>query len=173
MWTYLARRLIQALFTLLIITGLCFILTRLSADPMSQYSNKSNITEADRVRIRANLGLDKPIPFQYLRWLELSAQGDLGNSFFSHQPVSLLISQRLPMTLVLMITAEIITILLALGLGILSAVREYSFIDNLITSLSFIGYSMPIFFIALGLILIFAVEFKSLGWPYLPTGADI
>jgi peptide/nickel transport system permease protein len=173
MWSYLVRRLVQGFFTLLVITVLCFVLARLSADPMAQYANKPNISQADRERLRAKLGLDQPLPIQYLRWLQLSAQGDLGNSFFSHQPVSLLISQRLPMTLVLMITAEIITILVALLLGIVSAVREYSLIDNIITSLSFVGYSMPIFFIALGLILVFAVQFKSLGWPYLPTGADI
>jgi peptide/nickel transport system permease protein len=173
MWSYLARRLIQGLLTLFIITMLCFVLTRLSADPMSQYANKANISQADRERLRARLGLDKPLPVQYLKWLQLSVQGDLGNSFFSHQPVSLLISQRLPLTLELMITSEIITVLLSLGLGIVSAVHEYSLLDNIVTSLSFVGYSMPIFFIALGLILIFAVQFKALGWPYLPTGADI
>ena len=58
-------------------------------------------------------------------------------------------------------------------LGIISAVKQYSLLDNVITTFSFIGYSMPIFFIALGLILIFAVQFKAMGWPYMPTGADI
>lgn len=173
MWTFLARRLIQGLFALVIITALCFILTRLSGDPMSQYANKPGITPEARAQIRIKLGLDKPLPVQYLKWLQLVLQGELGDSLFSHQPVSLLISQRLPLTLVLMITAEIITVFIALGLGIISAVRQYSFIDNLITSLSFIGYSMPIFFIALGLMLIFAVKFKAMGLPYLPTGADI
>jgi peptide/nickel transport system permease protein len=72
-----------------------------------------------------------------------------------------------------MITAEAITITLALILGIVAAVRQYSWVDNIITTFSFIGYSMPIFFIALGLMLIFAVQFKSWGLPYLPTGADI
>jgi peptide/nickel transport system permease protein len=173
MWTFLARRLIQGLFALLIITALCFILTRLSGDPMAQYANKPGITPEAREKIRIKLGLDKPLPIQYVKWLQLAVQGELGYSLFSQQPVSLLISQRLPMTLVLMFTAEIITIFLALGLGILSAVRQYTFIDNLITSLSFIGFSMPIFFIALGLMLIFAVKFKALGLPYLPTGADV
>jgi peptide/nickel transport system permease protein len=173
MWTFLARRLIQGLFALLIITILCFILTRLSGDPMAQYANKPGITPEARAQIRIKLGLDKPLPVQYLKWLQLALQGELGDSLFSHQPVSLLIFQRLPLTLVLMFTAEIITIFIALGLGILSAVRQYSFADNVITSLSFIGYSMPIFFIALGLMLIFAVKFKALGWPYLPTGADV
>jgi peptide/nickel transport system permease protein len=173
MWTYLARRLIQGIFTLLIITILCFILTRLSGDPMAQYANKPGITPEAREQIRIKLGLDKPLPVQYLKWLQLALQGELGDSLFSHQSVALLISQRLPMTLVLMLTAEFITVLVALGLGILSAVRQYSFTDNLITSLSFIGFSMPIFFIALGLMLIFAVKFKAMGLPYLPTGADV
>jgi len=103
----------------------------------------------------------------------LAVQGELGNSFFSKQPVSTMIAQRLPMTIILMVTAEIITLTVALILGIISAVKQYSFLDNLITTFSFIGFSMPIFFIALGLILIFAVKFKQMGWPYMPTGADI
>ncbi|MCJ7583470.1 MAG: ABC transporter permease [Anaerolineales bacterium] len=173
MWSYLARRLVQALFTLLIITVLCFILTRLSADPLAQYATNPNMSAADRAALRERLGLNRPLPVQYLRWLGLAVQGELGKSFFSKQPVSLMIAQRLPMTLILMVTAEIITLAVALILGIISAVKQYSFLDNLITTFSFVGYSMPIFFIALGLILIFAVKFKQMGWPYMPTGADI
>jgi peptide/nickel transport system permease protein len=173
MWTYLARRLVQGFFTLIIITMVCFTLTRLSADPMAQYANRPGVTQADKDRIRKELGLDQPLPVQYIRWLGLVAQGDLGNSFFSKQPVLKMIGERLPLTIYLMLTAEIITIIASLTLGIISAVKKYTWVDNLITSLSFIGFSMPIFFIALGLMLIFAVEFKARGWFYLPTGADI
>jgi peptide/nickel transport system permease protein len=173
MWAYLVRRFVQALFILFIITILCFILTRLSSDPMSQYANKPGITAADRAAIAKNLGLDRPMPVQYARWLTLAVQGDLGNSFFSRQPVTLMISQRLPLTLELMVTSEIVIILVSLGLGLVAAVKQYSFTDNLITSFSFIGYSMPIFFIAFGCIEIFAVQFKAWHLPYLPTGADI
>lgn len=173
MWTYIARRLIQGLFTLLIITVLCFILTRLSSDPLAQYATNPNMSAADRAALRERLGLNQPLPVQYLKWLGLAVQGELGKSFFSKQPVATMIGQRLPLTLILMTTAEIITVFIALGLGILSAVRQYTLVDNVITSLSFIGFSMPIFFIALGLMLIFAVKFKQMGWPYLPTGADI
>ena len=197
MWAYLGRRIFQALITLLIITMVCFLLTRLSSDPMAQYANKQGLTQADKDRIRHSLGLDRTIPVewihwmklspaaekkvveasgipvQYFSWLGLALQGELGNSFFSKQPVSVMIGQRLSMTLTLTITAEICTLVLALALGIISAVKQYSLLDNVITSFSFIGYSMPIFFIALGLILIFAVKFKQMGWPYLPTGADI
>ena len=173
MWSYIARRLVQAVFTLLIITIVCFILTRLSADPLAQYATNPNMSAADRAALRERLGLNQPIPIQYLKWIGLAVQGDMGLSFFSKQPVLGMIGQRLPMTLVLMVTAEIFTLTFALLLGIISAVKQYSLLDNVITSFSFIGFSMPIFFIALGLMLIFAVKFKQLGWPYLPTGADI
>ncbi len=173
MWAYLVRRVVQALFILFIITMLCFILTRLSSDPMSQYANKPSITAADRAAIAKSLGLDQPMPIQYVRWLELALQGNLGQSFFSHQPVLLLIRQRLPLTLILMGTAEVVIIIVSLILGLVAAIKQYSFTDNLITSFSFIGYSMPIFFIAFGCIEIFAVQFKAWHLPYLPTGADI
>jgi peptide/nickel transport system permease protein len=173
MWTYISRRLIQALFILFIITAVCFLLTHFSADPMSQYANKQGMTAADRAAIAHSLGIDQPLPVQYVKWLWLALHGNLGDSFFSRQPVLLLISQRLPLTLILMITAEIFIVVISLILGTVSAVKQYSAIDNIITSFSFIGYSMPIFFIAFGLMQIFAVQFKAWHLPYLPTGADI
>lgn len=173
MWAYIIRRVAQGTLILVIITMLCFALTRLSSDPMAEYANKQGMTQADREALRHNLGLDQPILIQYFKWLQLGLQGNLGSSLFSHQPVLLMISQRLPMTLVLMFTAEAITIIVALILGIISSVKQYSFTDNVISSFSFIGFSMPIFFIALGGMQIFAVQFKQWGLPYLPTGADI
>lgn len=173
MWAYLIRRLAQAFVILFIITGLCFILTRLSADPMSQYATKQGMTTADRQALAHNLGLDQPMPVQYVKWLGLALQGNLGISFFSRQPVLLMIEQRLPLTLILMSTAEVFIIGISLILGLVAAIKQYSFTDNVITSFSFIGYSMPIFFIALGCIELFAVQFKAWGLPYLPTGADI
>lgn len=173
MWAYIIRRILQSLFILLIITGVVFTLTRLSSDPMAQYATVQRMSEADRQRIREKLGLDQPLPIQYVRWLGLALQGDLGKSLFSKAPVSELILQRLPMTLVLMFTAEIVIISLSLVLGVVSAVKQYSLVDNVITSFSFIGFSMPIFFIGLTLMYIFAVQFKKWGLPYLPTGADI
>ena len=173
MWSYLVRRLVQAIFILFIITMLCFILTRLSSDPMSQYATRQGMTDADRAALSHSLGLDQPMPIQYFKWLGLAMQGNLGQSFFSKQPVLLMIEQRLPLTLILMTTAEVFIIIISLILGLVAAIKQYSFTDNLITSFSFIGYSMPIFFIALGCIEIFAVQFKSWGLPYLPTGADI
>jgi peptide/nickel transport system permease protein len=173
MWSYLVRRFLQAIFILFIITLLCFLLTHYSSDPMSQYATKQGMTQADRDALRHSLGLDQPVPVQYVKWLGLALQGNLGSSFFSHQPVLKMIKQRMPMTLILMTTAEVFIIVVSLILGLVAAIKQYSFTDNLITSLSFVGYSMPIFFIALGSIWIFAVKFKMWGLPYLPTGADI
>jgi len=139
---------------------------------MAQYT-LGRISAEDRARIRANLGLDKPLYVQYLKWLGLALRGDFGYSITNHQPVSELISQRLPQTLVLMVTSEVVIILFSVFLGIYSAVKQYSLFDNILTGLSFVGYSLPIFFIALMLMFIFAVQFKEWGLPYLPTGADI
>jgi peptide/nickel transport system permease protein len=121
---------------LFIITMLCFTLTRLSSDPMAQYANRPGITAADRAAIARNLGLDQPMPVQYVRWLTLAIQGDMGTSFFTRQPVLKMISQRLPMTLILMTTAEVCILLVSILLGLIAAVKQYSFIDNLITSFS-------------------------------------
>jgi peptide/nickel transport system permease protein len=121
---YIIRRLIQGVFILMIITTVSFGLTRSSTDPMAQYS-LGRITAEDRARIRANLGLDDPLPVQYFRWLNLAIRGDFGFSITNHQPVSELIMQRLPQTLVLMVTAEIVIILLSVFLGLYSAVKQY------------------------------------------------
>jgi len=172
MTTYIIRRLIQGIFILMIITTVSFGLTRMSSDPMAQYT-LGRISAEDRARIRANLGLDQPLPVQYFKWLGLAVRGDFGYSITNHQPVSELIKQRLPQTLVLMVTAEIVIIVFSTLLGIYSAVKQYSLFDNVLTGLSFVGYSLPIFFIALMLMFIFAVQFKEWGLPYLPTGADI
>lgn len=173
MWTYILRRMFQALFTLMIITVLCFLLTRFSGDPIAQYAANPRMSAEDKAALRERLGLNDPLYVQYFRWLGLAVQGDLGRSFFAKQPVSEMIVQRLPNTLILMFTAEIFTISIALILGIISAVKQYSALDNVITTFSFVGYSVPIFFSALGLMLIFAVQFKAWGLPYLPTGAAV
>jgi peptide/nickel transport system permease protein len=173
MWTYILRRIFQAIFTLLIITVLCFLLTRFSGDPIAQYAANPRMSAEDKAALRERLGLNDPLYVQYFRWLGLALQGDLGQSFFAKQPVSEMIIQRLPNTLILMFTAEIVTVSLALFLGIISAVKQYSTLDNFITTFSFIGFSIPIFFSALGLMLVFAVQFKEWGLPYLPTGAAV
>jgi peptide/nickel transport system permease protein len=145
----------------------------------------------DRERLTRQLGLDKPLAVQYLYWLigndwtkidadgdgipEKSGtrrgilRGDLGTSLVTKEPVAELIGERIPNTLILMLASEIVTILFALFLGIYSALRQYSTLDNILTALLFIGYSMPVFFISLMSMYVFAVLFKQWGLPYLPT----
>ncbi len=171
MTNYIIRRLLQSIVILLIISAVTFTLVRLSSDPMAQYAT-SRMTTADRARIRASLGLDDPMPVQYLAWVSTIVRGNWGYSYKTHQPVWDEIATRLPNTLILMFSAEVVIILFSLFLGVYSAVRQYSLFDNLTTAFSFIGYSMPVFFIGLGLMQIFSVWFKNNGWPYLPTGAD-
>jgi len=180
MAAYIVRRLIQGAFILVIISFVGFMLTRLSGDPLAQYTNNPRIKPADRARIARELGVDQPLPNQYLGWLGKAIRLDFGFSFTTREPVINRIAERLPNTLILMLTAEVVIVTLSLVVGVYQATHQYSFLDNLLTSLSFIGYSMPIFFVALGMILIFAVWFKELNvkqgltWlPYLPTGANI
>jgi len=96
-------------------------------------------------------------------------RGDFGNSLISKRPVTELIAERIPNTLLLMVTVEIVIIIFSLLIGVNSAVKQYSFFDNLVTGLSFVGYSMPIFLVALLSMYLFSLNFKEWGLPYLPT----
>jgi peptide/nickel transport system permease protein len=110
---------------------------------------------------RERLGVDQPVHVQYARWLGAALQGDLGVSFSTTRPVSEMILERLPATVELMGTAFLLAALVAVGLGLVSAVRQYSWIDNLGTGISFLGLAMPVFWFALILQLVFGVW---LGW---------
>lgn len=180
MSTYIFRRMLQGLIILLIISFVTYGLTTLAGSPISQYTNNPRISKEDRDRIARELGVDQPMPVQYWGWLKKVATGDFGFSFTTKEPVIKIIAARLPKTLILMGAAELVIVLISLTVGVLQAVKQYSVFDNVVTGISFVGYSMPIFFIALSLILIFAVGLKDLsrqpgwGWvPYLPTGTAV
>jgi peptide/nickel transport system permease protein len=167
---YLARRLLQAVPLLFLISLLAFMLIRLSGDPMSMYAQGSALTAADRDRIMKQHGWDKPKPVQYLYWLRDVARGDLGNSLYTYQPVTQMIWERLPNTLILMGTVFVATLVVAIPLGILSALRQYSALDYLITGASFVAFALPTFWLGLVCIMLFSVKFKEWGLPYLPAG---
>ncbi len=191
MGRYVARRLLQAIPLLLIISVVLFVLMQSIGDPVATMGGRRPTRAADRERLRRLLGLDKPVIVQYLYWLvgndwtkvdldgdgvaETRGQrkgvlrGDFGSSLRKRQPALDLIGERLPNTLLLMGAYEIVVILGALGVGIYSAVRQYSLFDHVVTAASFVLYSMPIFFIGLLSMYIFAVSFKKWGLPYLPT----
>jgi peptide/nickel transport system permease protein len=110
---------------------------------------------------RQRLGLDQPVWVQYFRWLGAALVGDLGISFSTTRPVAEMILERLPATLELMASAFLLAAVAALGLGVFSAVRQYSAFDYFGTGLSFVGIAMPVFWFALILQLVFSVK---LGW---------
>jgi len=191
MTKYILRRLLQAIPLLLIISFVLFSFTNSLGDPLAVFAeSRQRPTAEQREEIRRRLGLDRPLHEQYIIWMigndwmmvpnaqgelvrgtrEGVLRGDLGISFVTRQPAWTRIEERLPNTLKLMIPAYTITLVLAIGIGVYSATRQYSFIDNVITGLSFFFYSMPIFFIALLVIFIFGVQFSRWGLPALPIG---
>lgn len=113
-------------------------------------------------QIRAKYGLDKPWYVQYGNWVKNTLQGDFGHSFYQSRSVSEIIKERLPNTMTLNLVVILLTYLIALPLGIISAVRQYSALDNTVTVFAFIGQSMPSFFIALMLMLYVALPSDGL-----------
>jgi peptide/nickel transport system permease protein len=191
MTTYIIRRLLQAIPLLFIITFTLFLLTQNLGDPLATMGGRKQLRAADKERLMRQFGLDQPVVVQYLYWLigndwtqvdsdgdgspdapgkRLGViRGDFGVSIVTRRPALDIITERLPNTLLLMIPTEILIIFFSLVVGIYSALRQYSLFDNVLTAVSFVGYSMPVFWLALMLMYIFAVNFKAWGWPHLPT----
>lgn len=193
MGRYLLRRILQSIPLLLLISFVLFVLMNSIGDPLSVFaeSRKPPVGKAREELIR-RLGLDKSIPEQYLVWLigndwmltdvrgdgtlmqpgtrKGVLRGDLGISAVTRQPAWTRIEERLPNTLLLMLPSYAFVVLLALAIGLYSAIRQYSLVDNIVTGISFFLFSMPIFFIALMLIYIFGLQFEQWGLPSLPIG---
>lgn len=191
MTRYIFRRLLQAIPLIFIISLLLFILMQNMGDPLATMGGRTMTRSEDRARLTRQLGLDQPVIVQYFYWLigndwtkidldgdgiaETSGtrkgvlRGDFGFSLVNRQPAMKVIMERLPNTILLMLSAEVVIILGSLIIGIYAALHQYELVDNVVTAISFIGYSMPIFFVALGLMYVFAVNFKAWGLPYLPT----
>ncbi len=164
MTRFLIRRIVQTIPLLIGISILAFLIIRLApGDPTVVYidPNKPPPSAEDLARLRAELGFDDPVPVQYVRWLGNALQGDLGFSLSARRPVTDEIGERLPNTALLGFTSLALTVILAIPVGILSAVYRYTLFDYAITVASFIGLSVPGFVVALFLIQVFAVE---LGW---------
>ncbi len=191
MTRYIIRRLLQAIPLLFIISLILFILMQNMGDPLATMGGRKVTRKEDRERLARQLGLDKPVIVQYLYWLAGNdwakfdkdgdgvaetpgtrkgvLRGDFGISLVNRQSVTKVIGERLPNTLLLMLVSEVAVLTSALLIGIYSALHQYSKIDNTITAITFFFYSMPVFFFALVMMYIFAVNFKKWGLPYLPT----
>ncbi|MGB9634104.1 MAG: ABC transporter permease [Chloroflexaceae bacterium] len=167
MGRYMLRRLMFAIPTLLGISMVIFAILALApGDPLAQFAADPSVPPEVRDRIRENLGLNDPWYIRYFKWLAALMRGDWGYSFASRVPVLDLIAQRLPQTLQVVGVAYLVSILIAIPIGIISAVRPYSLFDNLATTFAFIGFSVPTFFTGLLLILIFSVRLNWLPFIY-------
>ncbi len=161
MLQYIIRRILIAIPTLLIISFVIFAVLALApGDPLAQFALNPAIPESTRELIRIQFGLDRPWPERYVRWLTSLMRGDWGFSFGTRGPVIDLIWQRLPQTLTVVGTAYLIAVLIAIPIGIISAVKQYSIFDNIATFFAFIGFSVPSFFTGLVLMLIFAINLR-------------
>ena len=167
---YVVRRVLQAVPLLFLISVMSFMLIRMSGDPMSMYAQSSSLTQADRERIIKEHGWDQPRIVQYGFWLRDVARGDLGSSLYTYQPVTQMILERLPNTMILMGTVFVLTLVVSIPLAIISALKQYSKLDYVITGASFLAFALPTFWLGLVFIMIFAVKFKEWGLPYLPAG---
>src|SRR5438552_17999397 len=158
---YLIRRLLVAVPTLIGISFVIFAVVNIAPnDPMSQFALNPAIPPEVRANIRHQLGLDDPWPIRYVKWVSSLAQGDFGISFMSHSSVMDLIAQRLPNTLAVVGVAYIIGVLLAVPIGMISAVRRYSIFDHVATTFAFVGFSLPTFFTGILLIIVFAINLR-------------
>jgi peptide/nickel transport system permease protein len=142
---------------LLISMILYWILSNAPGGPLGPYLQNPHITPADIERLRHNFGLDQPLPVRYLRWLVMVLHGDLGYSTSNSESVTTAIVERLPATLLLAGTSFVLSLIIGVSFGIIAAVKPYSWIDYLVTTFAFFGQSMPVFWFALMLQLVFAV----------------
>jgi len=162
---FVAQRLAQAIPVMFLATiGVFLLLHLLPGDPAALMAG-SDAPPSTIEFVRHDMGLDQPLPVQYVIWLGHIARGDLGKSVFSKLPVSQLIGQRAPATIELAVVGELLTVLIALPLGVAAAVKQRTLLDWLISSTTSIGLAIPNFWLGILLILLFAV---ALGW--LPPG---
>lgn len=162
---YLMRRFMIGFVVLFFITFLSYMIINFApGDPATLYVS-ADATEEQINQVRVSLGLDKPLLIRYFYWLKELLQGNLGNSFATRQPVTNILMERVGPTLILMGASLVVAYLIAIPLGIYSAVKQNTWVDYLITGSSILGVSIPNFFFGLFLIYIFGVQLK-----WLPTG---
>jgi peptide/nickel transport system permease protein len=162
MLQYLIRRLLIAIPSLLGISVILFTVLALApGDPFEELATNPAIPPDVRAALRASLGIDDPVYIRYFSWLGAMLQGNWGFSFVSRVNVDQLILQRLPTTLLVIGTSQVLALAIALPVGVFAATRPYSVFDQIANTLAFIGFSLPTFFTGLLMILLFSV---TLGW---------
>jgi peptide/nickel transport system permease protein len=142
------------------------ILQQAPGGPLTPYLQNPHITQADIERLRHNLGLDQPVYVQYFKWLWQVLHGDFGWSQSNSEPVTQAILDRVPATLELMGASFALSVIVGVTFGIVSAVKQYSWVDYLVTTFAFFGQSMPVFWFALMMQMLFAVYGIPVGFGY-------
>ena len=142
------------------------ILAMAPGDPFEELATNPAVPPEVRAALRAKFGLDDPVWTRYLHWLAAMIQGDWGFSFVSRMDVDKLILQRLPVTLIVIGSSQIIAMLVALPVGVLAATRPYSLFDQVANTLAFVGFSLPTFFTGLLFILVFSIQLDWLPFVY-------
>ena len=163
---YVIERIIQGLITLFIATVVVFLLARLTGDPVALMLPEVSGKEEYKA-MAEHLGMDKPLPIQYWLYISRAATGDLGRSLFYRKPVADLIGQSLPFTLVLAIPAAILSLLIAVPVGVLCAVKRDKWQDTVAKGIAVLGQSVPHFWLGIVMIQVFAVTAR-----WLPAGGD-
>lgn len=166
---YISRRAAISLLSLLMISVLTFVLIETApGSPVSKYAENPKISAADRARIAEQLGLDEPAARRYFLWLGNVARGNLGISYMTGRPVATEIRDRLPATLKLMTASFLISLALAIPIGVYSARHRHTLADHLLSLVSVFGLSVPSFWFGLLMIYLFAVWLR-----WLPAGGQI
>jgi peptide/nickel transport system permease protein len=155
---YIGRRLIATIPVMAVVAIVVFMLLRLTTGDPAAIIAGDNATSQDVAAIREKLGLDRPLAEQFVIWLGRLARGDFGESFFFKKPVSELIAERVEPTLALATSTIVLTVLLAVPLGVLAAWRRGTWLDRLLMGFSVLGFSVPVFVIGYLLIYLFAIE---------------
>ncbi|HYR08804.1 MAG TPA: ABC transporter permease, partial [Longimicrobium sp.] len=163
---YLLRRLLGAIPLLLgILTLIFFVMHLAPGDPTDRIFSNPNVSPEVIEQMRKNLGLDQPLHVQYGRWLWSFVRGDFGYSFGQMRPINEILPVVLWNTLQLTLISLVVIFVVGMLIGIVQAVRQYSIADNVLTFLALFFYSMPSFWFALMLILIFSLRAGQEGWP--------
>lgn len=167
MGRFLIHRAIISVVTLIAISMVVYgILAIAPGDPLSGFATNPNVPPELRERIKATMGLNDPIHVQYLRWAKAYVQGDWLHSYSAKIPVRDYVLARLPVTLSITGSALILSVLIAVPIGVLSAIRQYSFFDQAATTFAFLGFSLPTFFTGILFILLFSVRLDWLPFVY-------
>jgi peptide/nickel transport system permease protein len=157
--TYILRRLLIALPSLLGISVVLFTVLALApGDPFGELVSNPNIPAEVAARLREQFGMNDPVLVRYWRWLVAMGHGNWGFSFASRINVDELILQRLPVTLLIIGSSQLLALAIALPVGVYAATRPYSLFDQVANTLTFVGFSMPTFFMGLLLILVFSIQ---------------